>query len=215
MADMNYNAYTYIEPPRAETTVRPALIGVYESLKWFAQFKKNGTNSVIFVPPKGQKPFAKTRHPKDPDHKVWQFSDDSIASFETVQRLTPGNGWSVFNAELLHSKGNGIRDTNYVHDVLVYDGVYLVGKTYTERYRMLIKIFGNPPSFSGDPISHHIVDARTWIAKNHHHGFKGLFAGCGKEDEGLVFKDPQGVLSARDNSGWLAKCRHPHKNFPN
>jgi len=206
MNNTEYNAYTYLSPPRAESAVMAASLRFYETRGWLAQVKKNGTNSVIFVPPVG-KPFAKTRHEKDPEHKLWAFTDDSIKVFEAART----KGWSVFNAELLHSKGNGIYDTNYIHDVLVYDGQYLLGKSYIERYQLLQKIFKVRKKTQSQ--SHYIIDNNTWLAKNHAIGFKVLFNRLTNEDEGLVLKNPNGILSIRNNAEWTVKCRLPHKNF--
>jgi hypothetical protein len=186
---MKYDSYVYLLPPRAERAVMPTTLGFYQGRGWVAQVKKNGTNSVIFVPPNGEV-FAKTRHADDPDHKAWSFTDGSRGAFDSVR--TPG--WSVYNAELMHSKGNGIRDTNYIHDVLVYDGEYLLGKTYQYRHDLLMKIF-SVRKLKG-PESHHVVDAHTWVAKNHTSGFKPLFDRLGNEDEGLVLKNPLGTLQA-------------------
>jgi len=205
---MRYDSYRYIEPPRAEAKVMEVTLDFYEKRKWLAQVKKNGTNSVIYVPPKFEgRPFAKTRHPEDPDHKVWEFSQASIKAFTDIQ----GKSWHVFNVELLHSKGNGIRDTNYVHDVLVYAGTYLVGSTVQQRQDILQHLF-DTQSLKG-PNSHLEVNKNTWIVKNHKRSFRNLFARLENEDEGLVLKNPEGKLLIKDNASWAVKCRHPNKNL--
>lgn len=209
-----YTSFKYISPPRAEKAIQTSFLGFYEKQGWVAQVKKNGTNSVIFVPPGDGVPFAQTRHADDPEHKMWAFSPASIKAFDQVKT----KGWSVYNAELMHSKGNGIRDTNYVHDVLVYDGEYLEGKSYQYRYDLLKKIFkvgGVTSKYipDGGTESHYVVNDNTWVAKNRTTGFKDLFGRLTAEDEGLVLKNPNGLLSPRDNSGWTVKCRRPHANF--
>jgi hypothetical protein len=205
---IKYEAYAYIAPPRAETKIMEAMLGFYEKRGWIAQIKKNGTNSVIYVPPKSVgRPFAKTRHAEDPEHKVWQFTEKSIAAFEEIQ----GSRWYVFNAELMHSKGHGYRDTNYVHDILVHDGRYMLGTTVAGRQTLLRKIFG-VIDLKG-PRSHYVYNDNTWIVKNHTNGFQRLFGQLENEDEGLVLKNPEGLLTTRDNGSWAVKCRHPHKNF--
>lgn len=208
---MRYGSYAYIEPPRPESKIMAGSLGVFEGRGWVAQVKKNGTNSVIFLPPKGKgDPFAKTRHPNDSEHKAWAFTEKSIALFRNLQNKE----WHVFNAELMHSKGNGIRDTNYIHDVLVLDGEYLLGKTFDQRYQLLLNRLGFHISHPTETHrSHYVLNDNTWLAKNHSACFLELFSKLQNEDEGLVLKNPKGALSARDNSGWMVKCRRPHKNY--
>jgi hypothetical protein len=215
---MKFDRYRYLSPPRPETKIMPETLdsGIYRN--WICQVKKNGTCSVIYVPPKGE-PFAKTRHEKDPEHKVWAFSERSAGSFIGART----KGWSVYVAELMHSKGNGIRDTNYIHDVLVYDGEYLIGKTYEERHTLLLKAFRVTSKYHGipGPVSHVEVDDNTWIARNFRcepkticeKGFSKLFGMLGKEDEGVVLKNPKGVLLTRNNDSWQIKSRRPHDNY--
>jgi hypothetical protein len=205
---MNYDMYSYITPPRAEVKIMEAMLNFYEKRGWFAQVKKNGTNSVIYVPPKDEgEPFAKTRHADDPDHKAWQFTPKSIAAFKEIQ----GKRWYVFNAELMHSKGHGFRDTNYIHDILVHDGRYLLGTSVVDRQTLLHDLFRT--RILKGPRSHYVYNDNTWIVKNHANGFRRLFGQLEDEDEGLVLKNPEGLLVTRDNGSWAVKCRHPHKNF--
>lgn len=201
---MEYKSYSYITPPRAEGKVAPATLPFYEQKGWIAQCKKNGTNSVIFVPP-SEKIFAKTRH--NDDHKAWKFTEGSSKIFDETRNA----GWNVFNAELMHSKGNGFRDINYLHDVLVWNGEYLIGKTYQERFELLQNIFCD---IKDETHSHYVINDHTWLAKNFKADFSKLFHSLtNNEDEGLVLKNPKGKLELRDNTGWLVKCRKFHKNY--
>jgi hypothetical protein len=182
---------------------------MYEEGGWLAQAKKNGTNSVIFVPP-DRKPFAYNRHGEL--HKVWKFDAESAHFFSKL----PGKNWYVFNAELLHSKvSGGPRNTNYLHDVLVYDGSYLIGQTYIWRYSLLLKAFERHINAETD--AYFVLDPQTWLAKNWLKGFKKVFKEKldANEDEGLVLKNPSGRLATTDghDAPWMAKCRRPQKNF--
>jgi hypothetical protein len=205
---MKYEDYQYIEPPKAENAVMAGSLFFYEKRGWIAQVKKNGTSSVVFVPPKWEsaKPMARTRH-GDEEHKAWAFTDKSIRIFEELR----DERWSVFCCELMHSKGHGLRDTNYIHDVLVWDGEYLLGKTLEFRQDLLSQIFMTD-KLRG-PQSHYVVDSNTWVARNHRMGFKKLFERLTNEDEGLVLKNPHGVLTTKGNSNWLVKCRKLSENY--
>jgi hypothetical protein len=193
---MRYTGFSYITPPRAEVKIPRSLLASYQAKGWWAQTKKNGTNSVIFIGP-DRKPFAYNRHGEV--HKQWKFSPASAAPFAAL----PGTGWYVFNAELLHSKvSGGPKDTNYVHDILVADGVYLLGKTYAERYALVRSLLTPAPKLL-------LAD---YARENFTALFDSLTAG---EDEGLVLKSPEGKLGTRDGSGanWMVKIRKLHKNF--
>lgn len=200
-----YTKFTYLSPPRAENAIPPNLLKAYQRSNWVAQVKKNGTNSVIFVSPT-KEVMAMGRH--NNEHKLWQFTPESAAIFKAL----PGSGWYVLNAELMHSKVVGLRNINYLHDVLVENGEYLLGSTYAQRYARLLMLFlhGKP---SG-PSSHFILNEHTWLAKNHTGSFTDLFNSLTEiEDEGVVLKNMQGRLAPKDNSGWTVKCRRPQKNF--
>jgi hypothetical protein len=193
---MKYDGFAYITPPRAEVKIPRSLLASYQEKGWWAQIKKNGTNSVIFVPP-DRKPFAYNRHGEI--HKQWKFTPESLAPFAAL----PGTGWYVFNAELLHSKvSGGPKDTNYVHDVLVNDGRYLLGRTYAERYALVRELLTPAPK---------LLLADYAVA-----GFGPLWDSLTDGvDEGLVLKNPGGKLGTRDGRGaaWMVKCRRLQKNF--
>jgi len=207
---MEYSKFAYIAPPRAEAKIPVAMLSIYEDGGWIAQVKKNGTNSVIFVPP-DRKPFAYNRHGER--QKLWDFDKESARFFSKL----PGKKWYVFNAELLHSKvSGGPKNTNYLHDCLVYNGIYLVGRTYHERYNLLYKAF-DPYITEDGGLSHFILNGQTLLAKSIMAGFKTVFKEqlIENEDEGLVVKDPQGLLATTDgkNARWMAKIRKPNKNL--
>jgi hypothetical protein len=178
-----------------------------------AQIKKNGTCNVLAVGP-DKEIIAKNRH-KD-DHKLWTPDLNKLSAFRSL----PGKGWYVFVAELLHSKvrpqDGGVRDTNYVHDILVNNGDYLVGVSQEDRHAQLCKLFGVDKL--EETYSHWIVDQYTWIAKQFTSDFKGLYDSLTRvEDEGLVLKDPKAKLTlctrqTSNNKGML-KSRKAHKNF--
>jgi hypothetical protein len=170
------------------------------------------------------------------NHKAWQPTAASSAHFKNL----PGTGWYVFVAELLHSKGPMIKDTNYVHDVLVADGKLLLGKTYAERHAILCSLFGvtDQTPMGGDVKnfpSHFVVNPGTvksgtingalWIARIFRQEevdpvelYKAIDA-CKTNplDEGVVLKDLNAKLNlcskAASNNAGQVKIRRSHKNY--
>lgn len=187
---MEYNKFAYLFPPRPENPVMPSMISFYENRKWVAQFKMNGTCNIIAVAP-DKSLICKSRH--GDDHKAWTLTDITRECFSQL----PGNSWYVFVAELLHSKGPSIKDTNFVHDVLVDNGEYLVGERYQDRYERLLKIFNVADCKVEDERSYR-VHSNLMISKIFTSDFKGLYERIAKRqsplEEGIVLKDPNARL---------------------
>jgi hypothetical protein len=197
----------FITPPRPHIVVGVGELGQLKG--WLVQIKKNGTNTVIFVSP-DKEVTAMTRH--GAEHKAWKPTAKSTAWFKRL----PGKGWYVINAELLHSKVPGIRDTHYIHDILVCDGELLLGTTYAQRYALLQRLFWTKEAAGTLTQSHVVLDENTWLVRNVRGSQKKIFESLtAPEDEGIVFKNPQGIFNLTDGKGapWLAKCRRPKANY--
>ena len=206
---MRYEKFEYLWPPRPENAIATNMLAFYEKRGWVSSFKMNGTCSVIAVSPE-RKLICKTRH--NDDHKLWSPSAKSSEIFQNL----PGDGWYVFVAELMHSKVPGLRDINYINDILVADGERLDGGALAARQEILKKLFLK--GGEEETISHYALDDHAWLAKNHSGGFAGLFAGIDKpEHEGLVLKNPKAVLlpcsKQKANAGWSVKIRKATKNY--
>lgn len=206
---MLYDDGHYLWPPRPEKAIQKHFLNFYQNEGWIAQFKLNGTCSVIFVAP-DRTVTAMTRH--NDQHKMWSPSKHTSAPFMNL----PGDGWYVFVAELMNNKIPGIKDTNYIHDILVDNGNMLTGTTFGFRQNLLKSLFDD--MIQEEQVSHYVLDNHTWLAKNYTLDFSNLFESLDKpEYEGLVLKNPKGILShcykPTDNSGWQVKVRHPSKNY--
>lgn len=205
---MEYNDFAYLWPPRPENKVPEGLLdsGIYG--KWIAQIKKNGTCTVIFT--NGREVYFKTRHGDDNngDHKMWTPKPEHVKFFQGESFK-----WNVYVAELLHSKTPHIKDQLYIFDKIVHEGVQLVGSRFVDRQETLQN------QWTGDDEPHFTrVDKNVVVAKNFVGGQRKLFASLeNPEDEGLVLKNPKGVLSPcfrpHANDGWMIKVRKPHMNY--
>lgn len=205
---MKYSRYMPLDPPRATQAIPPSMLDSKQQEGWYGQVKKNGAYSVIYVSP-DKKLHTLNRHQKP--HKAWQFTEDSAKVFRNLPKL----GWCVFCAELLHSKVPGLRDINYIHDVLVYDGNMLHNRDYSQRYKILIDTFLHSGAQMAETSSHWIIDEHTWLARNLRQKFSTVYENLGdpRLDEGLVLKNPKVPLGLKVNDGWSVKIRRATKNF--
>jgi hypothetical protein len=204
-----YESFVPLSPPRAEDAISPDLIPLFEQKGWWGQFKKNGTYSVVYVSPGGREVLFRDRHKKPHATSFWTPS----VSEEEFWRAHSGSGWRVFCAELRHKKGSeGVRDTFFIHDVVVMDGSYLVDSEYQSRYQILLDVFEPGDDFT---TSHWRLDDKHHLARNIRTDLRKVFDQMlnPKDDEGLVLKDPRGRLPIRKGRAWTVKCRHPHTNY--
>jgi hypothetical protein len=200
MKAIKYNNFIFLYPPRPEKIIMSGLLEVFEKKRYVAQIKKNGTGSILAVSPEKEF-FFKTRHGEP--HKQWSVPDEILDPFYMLPKR-----WYYFCFELLHSKTKHIKNTMFIHDMLVANSNYLVGFKYIDRYNFmhsLFKVQGSCPQY--DVVSDNIV-----LANNYNIGFESIFEALeNSEDEGLVLKDPQASLAlcTRENSNsfWQKKCR--------
>lgn len=195
----------YLWPPRPEGKIPPAMMGFYERRGWHAQVKKNGT--CTFAAARAGQVVFMTRHATD--HELWKPLDAHR------EFLSGPAKWEVFICELLHSKTPHIKNHLYIFDMVVADGVELVGSTFDERQKLLAQRF---PGGAARPLGYRFLNEHFSVAATYLGGFAGLWSQLAAEDEGLVFKDPKAKLEPCihrfANSGWQVKCRKPTKNAP-
>jgi hypothetical protein len=198
-----------IYPPRPESAVDPSELGRYENLKFWGQYKKNGTYTVEEALGHGEL-LSYTRH-REP-HKSWDPCTSK--ALEPIRDLAPVG--TILCGELLHSKvSGGHKDTIYLHDIVSLGEEDMFGETYRTRYAALLDLF--KPEDQGDP-SHLVVTPNLWVARNLLSGFLEAFNALkNPEDEGFVLKNPDSRLALcnkkSSNSGWQVKCRVPHANY--
>lgn len=214
-----FTEYSYIWPARPSKAIPSQLLTFYEERGWVAQFKKNGTCTVLYVTPE-REVIVKTRH--NDDHKNWK-PDASGEWFKTI----PGKNWYVFFVEVLHNKVSTIKDTIYVFDIAVSDGTLLVNKTFTERQQIIKNLFGIDKNLHVNATpSHYVINDKLWVARCIESGFSDIMKFIqnradktegNPEDEGLVLKNPTAIFDRpsrqTSNSDWQVKCRVGSKNF--
>lgn len=216
---MQYVKPDFLFPPRPENAVASGMLGFYEKRGWHAQVKKNGDCTVIIT--NGRDVIFKTRHGDDTGR--WTPTKDVLAFFGG--RKTAGK-WNVYVAELLHSHGTQLKNHLYIFDKIVNDGVQLVGSTFASRQEILAahtEHWLNEIEWLNRPEHDDRIDilSTVSVAKSFTSGFAAKFAEISKsphkDDEGLVLKNPKGILQpcfrATANDGWMVKIRRPNKNL--
>lgn len=203
---MIYDHYAYLWPPRPEKAVAKDLIPMYQRRGWIAQKKKNGTNTPIFT--NGQEVIFKTRH--NADHKLWSPKQQHIEFFKQQSN----NNWNVYCGELLHHKTPHIKDQLYLFDMIVCDGVHLIGMPFADRYNLL----ANKWKIIDEHSDALVVSSCVSVAKCFDSSLLDIYEQqLNKEDEGLVLKNPRGILSTclqpKKNGGWQVKARIVHQNY--
>lgn len=215
MKPIPYDKFSYLWPPRPENAIPPELLNFYEAKGWCAQYKKNGTCGLIFISPE-KDVTSMNRHKED--HRTWDLN--TYLKMELIKRF-PEPKWYVLVCEILHLKTPTIKDTIYVFDVLVWQGVFLFDSTFLERAALLDERLITKKVKEEN--SHYILDpegnGKIWYAKRFFGNLFNMWMAISdiKIDEGLVLKNPDGKLGgcmrAKDNSNWQVKCRKAHKNY--
>ena len=209
-----FTAFRYLYPPRPESAIAPNTIGFYEkTMQWVAQYKKNGTNTIVAISPSGEI-ITMNRHAEN--HKAWHISEYLKT---LIRQIFPTGEWHVFVAEVLHSKTKDIKDTLYIYDILVFNSDYLVGSTFIQRQDILDKLL--LPHSRLETYSHNVLDdeGKLWYARRFTTALNDLFWSIQRPelDEGLVLKNPEGKLSdcvkERSNEDWQIKVRHSSKKY--
>jgi hypothetical protein len=138
-----YNSFRYIFPPRAENALSPDALKTYDNGTYIAQPKLDGDCLLVFS--NGLETIVMDRH-----KKKFLKNIKMEATFAKLYRESdPGkkNKWMVLVGEhLIKSKKNAegkVWNEKYViFDIIVFDGVQLIGKSFQERQDLLDKIYG-------------------------------------------------------------------------
>jgi hypothetical protein len=178
-----------------------------------AQFKLNGTRNMFYIFPDGRvECWGRDREKQ----KLYTLTPKMAEQIRSLG-LTAGK-FHVIDGELLHSKTKTVKDVSYVFDILVHDGVYLLGLTYRERYEILHRLIKGryfPQDFSPK-------EGEMYLAENHpveKWGWMWEMALRVDYCEGIFMKRLDVTSSLEvgyqvlNNSGAMCRVRKPHKNY--
>lgn len=205
----NYSTYKYIYPPRPETKTPPESIKIYEERGFIGQPKLDGSCGVLFTAAH----FAKlmTRHKKP-------FTREVISATEIGGERT--DKFTVYAGEYMNKSKKGVDKKPLIgfviFDILVYDGVHLIGKTFVERQEILDRILlteeydGFINKVKGGEYLYRVKNFT-----NLEETYKKIISI--NMYEGLVMKRPDAKLKPGlrpfNNTGWQVKVRKPTKNY--
>ena len=172
------------------------------------QPKLNGSNCTIYM--NGQNVYVYNRH----GQRMSNFDIDS----KEISNLYNGKGWMVLNGEYMNKSKSGENGNVFNHkfcifDILVYDGNYLIGKTFQERINLLDGFYGKSDNYLTQ-VSENIFKIETFYTS-----FQEKWEELTKIDmiEGLVLKRKSAKLEVgsteNNNTKSQIKVRKATKNY--
>lgn len=224
-----YRSFRYIYPPRPELAV-PAtrLAELEEEYIYMAQPKLNGDSMLVFT--NGIELHTYNRH-KQQTKKIIGDRDRFLELHrETVGDGSDKNKWIVLVAEYMDKGKRNEWDENrngdlVLFDIIAFDSVQLVGKTFKERVDLMDKLYGTEDKeILDDGIRHHKFLYTTPVkgvyrVKTFRECFTGLWNDLVEIDmfEGLVLKRADAPLengvSQKNNTSTQVKIRKQTKNY--
>jgi len=210
----------YIFPPRAQTALPRGDYGIFSELGWIAQYKYNDTRCMI-------------KYSNTKPTQLWNRHAEMMRTFaandELQEQLTHiqeqlGPGYHLLDGGLLHQKHASIKNTIVIWDILVHNGQHLLGTTYQERYKIIETLQQNKPYLYGEFTIGNQITPNVFIPQNHQHNTWDqcwqeidkinepfLKQNVGPVIEGLMFKDPNGILkpgfNEKNNGEWQVRSR--------
>lgn len=216
-----YPEYKFLYPPRPEHKISEDQVSKYDNNEFIAQPKYNGSCSMIFMNDKG---FLKIMNRHTELSLVKEKEMDFLGAYR-------GEGFIALAGELLNKNkkgedGNPFNQKFIIWDILVYNGIYLVGWTTEKRLVLLETLY---PCNRIQVGKDHTIEMYNHIcctgikgiykAPTYLSGFSELYKDLVKTDlyEGLLLKRKHAELSygynEKNNTYWQIKVRRSTKNY--
>lgn len=171
--------------------------------KYVGEFKWNGDNTTI-----------------DTDDLIFYNRDGGVLSYRPHHELlneirkTFPKG-CLLNGELMHRHTKNVKDLLILHCIMKWKGKILLGKKWGDSRKILED--ANLPQTQGTCLKY---DYHLLTAQTHRKNFWGMFQdalNCDNSIEGIVLKDPEGLLkfsvNPLDDVYWMIKIRKPCKKY--
>jgi hypothetical protein len=201
-------------PPRPKNAVPPTYLNQYEGKGMLGQPKLNGSQGVLYMESKTTLQFMNRHKQIMTNVKMTKVEFGSLYS---------GKGQMILCGEYLNKNKKHINGKDFNHkyvifDIIMYNGVHLLGKTFEERQQLLDKLFPKRTDFDGfiEKLDNH---ENVYRVKNFDDNFKELYDKLTPIDmyEGLVLKKKRaGLEDGRkqdNNSLTQLKIRKPCRNY--
>jgi len=207
---MNYDHYRYIYPPRPEIKTTISGLGTFEKMsKFLGQPKLNGSSMQIYT--NDDELIVMNRHHESLTNKM---NSDELKS------LHRGKGWIVLCGEYMNKNqkdeyGKYWNIKFVIFDILVFNGEYLLGTTFEERYKILQKLY--PDNLVKKHL--HQISENCFRVNSILKDFTEVYSNIINYQmyEGLVLKMRNGKLengfNSQNNIRTQIKCRKPTKNY--
>lgn len=206
---MSFDLY----PPRIETAIRPDTLRKYRG--FIAQFKYHDVRTLVSLPDLE----LRNRHRQ----KLVEYRITPSLTRDLHQLAWNENGPLLLDGGILRESVPKVGRPLILWDILVYDGRYLLGTPYRERYELLCSLCGNPRTpepYTGQRIAIEVT-REIWLAPcfERSENFPGIFARTLPVSylEGLVLKNPaaplERSLSESNNTRWQLKVRKPRTDY--
>lgn len=217
---MLYNKFIYLYPPRPEVKIPATDLDKYDNGEYVAMPKYNGSACMVFT--NGTETHLYNRHKQ----QLANVSRDI-----DFKGLSTNGKWQVYCGEYLNKSKLGENDEKekdkfVIWDILVCDGIYLIGMTLDERLNLLENIFPTcrySVNNKGELVRYEYLSstniAGIYKAPTFINGFQVLYNQLVKTDlyEGVVLKKINSKLTfgynERNNMDWQLKSRKETKNY--
>lgn len=216
---MNYNSFKYLFPPRPEFKIPSADLSKFDTGQYICQPKYNGSCCLVFT--NGKELHIYNRHKELLSN--WSKDIDFIS-------LAKSKNWFVYAGEYLNKGKEGEAGTKeknkyVIWDVLVWDGIYLIGTPLLDRLKLLEKIYPCKRAIvRGNEIEiyDHLCCTEfkgIYKAPTYLNNFSTLYNDIVKTElyEGLVLKKIDSRLTfglnENNNQDWQVKCRKETKIY--
>lgn len=219
-----FKSFRYIYPPRPENAVSAERLADYDNGEYIAQPKLNGDCLEVYT--NGIEVLLYNRHKqvykKVPDINLVGLHRETIDGTK--------NKWMCLVGEFMDKSKINEFDENFngnfiIFDIIVFDSMQLVGKSFEERKLLLDSLYGKEDcTILDDGIRHHKFLHTTPIdkvfrVKTFRDCFSKLWEDLVKIDvyEGLVLKKAKAPLdngvTEKNNTLSQVKFRKPTKNY--
>jgi hypothetical protein len=226
-----YNKFRYVFPPRAENALPESSLLTYDNGTYIAQPKLNGDCMLVFT--NGIETIVMDRHKKEFSKTIKMMPTLRKLHRETASEKTGDqkNKWMILVGEHMakskkNAEGKTWNDKFVIFDIIAYDNMQLIGKSFEERQELLDRLFGKEEIAllkSGGTYTDKFLYATeiedVFRVKSYRECFSAVWKDLIKIDmyEGLVLKRAKAELengsTQSNNINSQMKFRKPTKNY--